>query len=214
MGLLAGIQSILTIAYSLIVTGVFGNIGRDWLAGYGIGARLELLLVPMVFGIGGAAMVATGTLVGAGRRADAIRTGWMAAAAAGGVTGLIGVLLAIWPGLWSGLFTDDAAIAAATEAYLTYVGPVYAFFGVGLCLYFASQGLETLPIPVAGAVLRLLVVVGGFTALAAAQMLGPQAALIVVTASMAAYGLFVAVGLWLGPWSMRGAAQPAGAGQT
>ena len=72
-GLLAGSQSIMTVGYALIATGVFARFGQDWLAGYGIGARLELLLIPIIFGIGGATMVATGTLMGAGRRADAVR---------------------------------------------------------------------------------------------------------------------------------------------
>ena len=64
-GLFAGSQSIMTIAYALIATAAFARFGPDWLAGYGIGARLELLLIPIVFGIGGATMVGTGTLLGA-----------------------------------------------------------------------------------------------------------------------------------------------------
>ncbi|MEM6663303.1 MAG: MATE family efflux transporter [Pseudomonadota bacterium] len=202
-GLLAGSQSLMTIGYSLIVTGVFASLGRDWLAGYGIGARLELLLIPVVFGIGGAAMVGCGTLAGAGRRADAIRMGWIATGLAGGILTLIGAVLALAPWLWTGLFTDEPAIAAAGAAYLGWVGPVYGFFGIGLCLYFASQGLDTLRLPVAGALLRLVIVCVGLWALAQTGTLGPETALAVVAASMVAYGGTVALALWLGPWSSR-----------
>ena len=199
-GLLAGSQSIMTIAYTLIATGVFARFGQHWLAGYGIGARLELLLIPIVFGIGGATMVATGTLVGAGRRADALRTAWLASAASAAILGAIGVVLAVWPTLWTGLFTTDAEIAAAAAAYLARVGPAYAAFGLGLCLYFASQGLETLLIPVAGALLRVIVVAGGFWALGLTGGLDPRSALWVVVVAMLAYGGVVAAGLALGPW--------------
>jgi Na+-driven multidrug efflux pump len=45
--------------------------------------------------------------------------------------------------------------------YLRIVGPVYAFFGVGLALYFASQGAGRLAWPLTASVVRLVVAVGG-----------------------------------------------------
>lgn len=199
-GALAGSQTVMTIAYSLIATAVFGNMGAEWLAGYGIGMRLELLIVPVIFGIGGAGMVATGTLLGAGRRADAIRMGWLSAFSAAALAGAIGLVVSVWPWLWTGLFTDSPEIAAAAAKTLGRVGPFYGFFALGLCLYFVSQGLETLRFPVAGALLRLAVVAGGFTLLDRQDQLTPDAALWVVAAAMIAYGTSVALGLRLGPW--------------
>ncbi len=199
-GLLAGSQSIMTIAYALIATGVFARFGQEWLAGYGIGARLELLLIPIVFGLGGATMVGTGTLLGAGRRADALAMGWTGTFISAAVLGMIGTVVAIWPGIWIGLFTDDAAISGAASAYLSRVGPAYAFFGLGLCLYFASQGMATLAIPVAGALLRIVIIVGGFSILSVGGAMTPAAALWVIVAAMVAYGGAVAIGLRLGPW--------------
>jgi Na+-driven multidrug efflux pump len=198
VGLLAGSQSFLTIIYTMLATAVFARMGADWLAGYGIGARLEMFVVPFVFGIGGASMVATGTLLGAGRRADAIRMGWMAAYWAAAILGVVGTVLAIWPGLWTGMFTDDPAIQAAAAAYLLRIGPLYAFFALGLCLYLASQGMETLTVPVIGAILRLLVVAAGFGVLSLADALTPENALIVIAISMAIYGGSVALGLRAG----------------
>jgi Na+-driven multidrug efflux pump len=182
----------------MLAAAVFARMGADWLAGYGIGARLEMFVVPFVFGIGGASMVATGTLLGAGRRADAIRMGWMAAYWAAAILGVVGTVLAIWPGLWTGMFTDDPAIQAAAAAYLLRIGPLYAFFALGLCLYLASQGMETLTVPVIGAILRLLVVAAGFGVLSLADALTPENALIVIAISMAIYGGSVALGLRAG----------------
>ena len=199
-GTLAGSQTIMTIAYSMLATAVFGNLSAEWLAGYGIAMRLELLIVPVIFGIGGAGMVATGTLLGAGRRADAIRMGWLSAFVAAGLVGTIGLVLSIWPGLWIGLFTDQPQIAETAAQTLRRVGPCYAFFGMGLCLYFVSQGLATLPIPVLGAVLRLSVVGSGFWVLSSMDLLNTETALWTVSLAMVFYGCFVALGLALGPW--------------
>ena len=203
-GTLAGSQTVMTIAYSLLATAVFGNLSAEWLAGYGIAMRLELLIVPVIFGIGGAGMVATGTLLGAGRRGDAIRMGWLSALTAAGLVGTIGLVLSIWPSLWTGLFTDQPEIADTAAQTLGIVGPCYAFFGLGLCLYFVSQGLATLPIPVLGAVLRLTVVGAVFWILAQSGSLTTDTALWTVSGAMIFYGCFVAIGLATGPWRHTG----------
>ena len=49
----------------------------------------------------------------------------------------------------------------AGAAYLRVVGPTYGFFGLGLSLYFASQGAGRLAWPLLGGLVRLLVAVGG-----------------------------------------------------
>lgn len=202
-GLLAGSQTAMTIAYSVIATAVFGHISAVWLAGYGIGVRLEMLVVPLIFGTGGAGIAMTGTLLGAGRRRDAIRIGWLCAGLSAALVGSIGVAAALAPWMWSGLYTDDPEIASAAAAYLRLVGPFYGFFALGLSLYFVSQGLATLLYPVIGAALRLAVVVLGLGLLIWIDALTPIRALIIVAAAMLLYGIFVAIMLRLGPWRPR-----------
>ena len=41
---------------------------------------------------------------------------------------------------WLGLFGHDPRMLETGTAYLRVVGPAYGFFGLGLSLYFASQG--------------------------------------------------------------------------
>ena len=58
------VQTNLTVA---IATGFVGALGPAAIAGYGIGARLEYLLIPLVFGLGGPLVAMVGTNIGAHR---------------------------------------------------------------------------------------------------------------------------------------------------
>jgi Na+-driven multidrug efflux pump len=102
-----------------------------------------------------------GTNVGAGRGPRAERVAWIGAALAAAATGAMGLWGALFPHAWLGLFTTEPEIVAAGSAYLRIVGPVYAFFGAGFALYFASQGAGRLWWPLAASVVRLAVAVGG-----------------------------------------------------
>ena len=199
-GLLAASQSVATILAAMLATAYVARLGDAALAGYGIGVRLELLLVPVVFGIGGAAIAVTRAHVGGGRRALAIRGAWLAAFMAAAMVGVIGVLTALWPELWRGWFTDIPAVAAVTDHYLRVVGPFYGFFGLGLCLYFASQGLNTLFWPVFGTFLRLAVVAAGVGALSLQGAPNLSHLLIVVAAGILTYGGVIAAGLHWRAW--------------
>src|SRR5258708_37204532 len=50
---------------------------------------------------------------------------------------------------------------ATGVAYLRHVGPTYGFFGLGLSLYFASQGAGRLAWPLLAGLIRLVIAVGG-----------------------------------------------------
>jgi Na+-driven multidrug efflux pump len=102
-----------------------------------------------------------GTSVGAGDRARAVRVAWVGAGLAAAVTGTIGILAALAPRAWLGLFTADPAVLAAGTRYLTVVGPFYGFFGAGLALYFASQGAGRLLWPLVAGFARLAVAGAG-----------------------------------------------------
>jgi Na+-driven multidrug efflux pump len=61
------------------------------------------------------------------------------------------------------LFTTDPGVTAAANSYFAWAGPAFAFFGVGACLYFASQGAAKVGGPVLAYSGRLLTVaVGGW----------------------------------------------------
>ncbi|MBB1090440.1 MATE family efflux transporter [Rhodopseudomonas palustris] len=196
MACLAPLQSVLTI---LIFTKILATFGTATLAGYGIGSRLEFLLIPIAFAFGVASIPMVGMAVGAGMIARARRVAWTAGAVSALIIGLVGVALAIQPSLWVSLFTSDPAVAAAAHSYFGWAGPGFAFFGLGVTLYFASQGAAKVGGPVLAATARLLLVAIGGTALAAAG--APASALFaLVGAAMVVYGLGTASAIRMTRW--------------
>jgi putative MATE family efflux protein len=154
-----GLINSTAIAVTVItVTGFVGRYGIEALAGYGLGSRLELMLIPISFGIGGALTVAVGVNVGAGQFARARQTAWTGAGMTFAIIGAIGVAVALMPGLWLDLFTADPKAYEFGALYLTIAAPLYGFFGGGQALYFASQGTGRMTLPVLVSVVRLLVV--------------------------------------------------------
>ncbi len=193
-------NTLLTNVYIMVLTGLVGTFGTAALAGYGLGARLEYLLIPLVFGFGGALVPMVGTNVGAGQHARALRVAWTGAALAGAVTGSIGLVGALAPWLWLGLFTTDPEILAAGTTYLQLVGPTYVFFGLGLSLYFSSQGAGRLTWPLVGGVVRLGVAAGGGW-LAIHWLGGGLTGMFMATAAaLALYGTIVGGAILLGAW--------------
>src|SRR5665647_2624453 len=157
---LSPLQSILTI---LIFTRILAGFGTETLAGYGIGSRLEFLLTPIAFAFGVASVPMVGMAIGAGLVTRARQVAWTAAAAAGVSVGLVGVVVAVKPALWVSLFTRDPGVTAAANSYFAWAGPAFVFFGIGACLYFASQGAARVGGPVIAYTARLLMVaIGGW----------------------------------------------------
>jgi putative MATE family efflux protein len=152
------VQTNLTIA---IATGLVGRFGAAAIAGYGTGSRLEYLLVPLVFGLGGPLVAMVGTNIGAGQRERALRAAWIGAAIAAGMCEAIGLFAAAFPTAWLSLFDTDPAMLDAGARYLHAVGPLYGLFGLGLALYFASQGAGRLMWPLLANFSRLGIAAGG-----------------------------------------------------
>src|ERR1700736_2639111 len=153
------LQTSLTVALTTGLVGVAG--GADAVAGYGTGARLEYLLIPLTFGLGGPLVALVGTNIGAGQPARALRIALIGGGLAFLLTETVGIAAAIWPNAWLGLFGNDPRMIATGSEYLRIVGPAYGFFGLGLSLYFASQGAGRLIWPLISGLARLLVAIGG-----------------------------------------------------
>jgi MATE family, multidrug efflux pump len=197
------VQTNLTIA---IATGFVGRFGPAAIAGYGTGSRLEYLLVPLVFGLGGPLVALVGTNIGAGQHERALRAAWIGAGIAAGLTEMIGLGAAAMPHAWLSLFDTDPAMLDAGSRYLHAVGPFYGLFGLGMALYFASQGAGRLLWPLLANFTRLLIAgVGGWLAL---RWSGDVSSVfIALSAALVAFGLInagaVASGAWFGPITRR-----------
>jgi len=161
VGALASLIAFMTNLTVAFTTGMISAFGPPAIAGYGVGSRLEYLLVPLTFGFGGPLVALVGTNIGAGKRDRAIRTAWVGGGIAFVLTEAIGLAGATAPVAWLSLFGSDPEMIAAGTAYLRAVGPFYGFFGLGMALYFASQGAGRLWWPLLAAVVRLAIAVGG-----------------------------------------------------
>jgi putative MATE family efflux protein len=142
----------------LTATALVSPLGSAALAGFGLGIRLEYLQIPIVFGFGAAMVAMVGMNTGAGQRVRARRVAWTGALLAAGMTSLVGLAAAVFPAAWLGLFTQDAEAIRVGSAYLRVVGPAYGLFGLGLALYFASQGARRMGWSLAAGLGRLAVV--------------------------------------------------------
>lgn len=159
VGAVSSLQTNVTIALATAL--VARQAGATAVAGFGTAARLEYLLIPMVFGLGAPLVALVGTNMGAGNHARALRIALIGGGIAFALTEIIGLSASIWPQAWLGLFSDDPLLIETGSAYLRIVGPVYGFYGLGLSLYFASQGAGRLFWPLASGFLRMALALGG-----------------------------------------------------
>jgi putative MATE family efflux protein len=200
VGLPASLNPVISNASIALATGYMGSFGTIAVAGYGVAARLEYILVPIAFGFGSALTAMVATNMGAGQARRAKQVTWAGAGIVLAVTGLIGVAAALWPGAWMGIFTTDEAVREAGSRYLRIVGGCYGFFGLGLALFFASQGAGRMLWPLAASTTRFAVIaVGGWICI---RLLSapPAAFFTVVALSFAAYALTLALAIRWSDW--------------
>jgi putative MATE family efflux protein len=191
------LQSVLTI---LIFTGFVARIGVQPLAGYGIGQRLEFILIPITFGIGVAAVPMVGMAIGAGNVIRARRVAWTAGGLAAFNLGVIGGLVSIAPDLWATNFTRDSGVLEYTRQYLRWAGPAFALYGLGLALFFAAQGSGKILGPVLAGTLRLALVAGVGAWLASRSAPAGQFFALIGVA-MTVFGISVALALRFSSWT-------------
>lgn len=207
VGALSAVNSIQTNAVIAGATALVAtSVGVGAVAGFGTGVRLEYLLVPLIFGIGAPMVAMIGTNIGAGRQDRALSIAMAGAGIAFIVTEALGLAAALFPEVWLGLFSAEPDMIVAGTAYLRIVGPVYGFFGLGLSLYFASQGAGKLFWPITGGFLRVAIALGG--GWLALKLTGSIEWLFVALAvALVVYGLivFAAVrsGLWFRPLAIE-----------
>jgi Na+-driven multidrug efflux pump len=216
--MVAALVTISTNLTIMIGTAYVGHWGAAAIAGYGTGTRLEYMMIPLVFGLGGPLVAMVGTNIGAGRRERALKAAWIGAAISVGLTEAIGLLAALFPRAWLSLFDTEPAMLDTGTTYLRAVGPFYGMLGLAMSLYFASQGAGRLRWPLTANVVRLATAaIGGWAALHFGG--GLLQIFLVQSLALAAFGLInaaaVAGGSWFGPVSWlripRGLA-PKGAG--
>jgi putative MATE family efflux protein len=199
VGAVACISPFQTVVTILILTRLVTGFGTETLAGYGIGTRLEFLLVPIAFAIGVASVPVVGMAIGAGNSQRARQAAWTAAAMATAILGALGMVVAVVPEVWTTLFTHETTVVRSSASYFLWAGPFYGLFGLGLSLYFSSLGAGKATGPVLAGTLRLALVATGGALLAYCNcpswMIFALAGL-----GMAAYGISTVLFVKFTPW--------------
>jgi len=139
--------------------------GQEALVGFGLAARLEYVLVPFAFSIGMALIALAGQARGAGDDGLARRLALAGVLGSGALLGLLGIVAALMPQLWLGLFDMSEQAYATAVRYLRIVAPFYAFFGIAVTGFFAAQAFGRITPVMIGAALRLVTLaIGGYWA--------------------------------------------------
>jgi putative MATE family efflux protein len=208
VGFLSAIGTVQVNLTVTLVTAAVGRFGADAIAGYGIASRLDYIQIPLIFGLGTALVTMVGHNIGAGQSARARSIAWIGAAIAFGMTETIGLAAAIFPQAWIGLFSDEPEVMAMGTLYLRTVAPVYGAVGLGLALYFASQGAKRVLFPVLAGTVRMIV--AAFIGWAAVIWFGAGLSTLFQITALAAvsYGFLTAVVMMGGAWGQHHASRP------
>jgi Na+-driven multidrug efflux pump len=118
----------------VVLTGIAGQFGPETAVGYAMGARLEYIMQPVAFGFGTAIVAMVGTNWGAKQYRRARQIAWRGAATTALLCGALGLVVALQPNIWLGLFSNDAEVVRLGALYLRIVGPAY-FFSVSASGY-------------------------------------------------------------------------------
>ena len=141
-----------------VVTATVSHYGIEALAGYGLGSRIEIIITPLVFGIGSVLTAAVGINAGANQMSRAKKVAWVGAIMSFIIIGVISIAVAVYPELWLNNFETNNLSEKYAILYLIIVGPFYCFFAAGQTLYFASQGTGKIFFPVIVGIIRFLTV--------------------------------------------------------
>ena len=199
----ASVSPLLTVGTILVLTGLVGTFGTEALAGYGIGSRVEFLMIPLIFGIGTAMTSIVGANIGAKEIIRAEKVGIYGGSTAGIISVFIGLTLALFPESWIQFFTNDPKAFEVTKRYIQLVGPFYIFQGVGLSLYFASQGANAMKWPTIATIIRFLVASIGGAISVYWLGLGIESIFISSSVAMTIFGIMIFVTIKRGAWRVN-----------
>jgi len=203
VGLIASFSALTANLTAMLVTGLVARFGVTALAGYGIGVRLEFMLVPLAFGIGSGLTTLVGVAVGANDWKRAVRVAWIGGGVAFGLIGTFGWIVALFAEGWSRLFTSDPQVIAATVAYITHVAPFYCLFGLGMTLSFASQGAGRMKAPLFAGIARMIVATAGGWFAVDRLGLGLDGVFTAIAAGIILFGAMIAGPLLIKPWQPK-----------
>jgi Na+-driven multidrug efflux pump len=203
VGLVASALASVANLTTILVTRQVSAYGLAAVAAYGVTARVEFLMIPIMFGIGSSLTALVGRAAGGGDWASARKTAWLGAAVALSIALPIGGFTFFFPHAIANALARDAEVGAIAARGLVYLGPALAGFGLGISLYFASLGAARLAGPTCGALARISLAAGGGYLLANVAGMGLDGFFLAVALGLTAYGAITAASVRPGVWRER-----------
>ncbi len=200
VGVPASLSTLINYLGLMVLTGVVARLGDSHLAAYGLGTRVDFLLMSLAYGFGVAVLTLVGLSTGARQRhrtkVYVLRAGSINAS----FLAIFSIVLFEWPEVWLRLFTQDAEVLAVGANYFRWIAPSYPFMGIAMVISFAFQGLGRATIPLLWMVVRVVGVV--LTSLVAVAWFGATDTAvfaIVAGGNILSAGIMTLLFLWLGP---------------
>jgi Na+-driven multidrug efflux pump len=163
VALLSSLQILVSNVALIAITAYVAHFGIEALAGYGLAARVELLISSMVLALGVGTTTMVGTCVGAGLEARARRVTLVSCLLAAAIFAVIGLGVAFSGKSIAGLFTHVEEVVFAASSYFYATGLVYGFMAAFVILFSAYQGWGRATAPLLVSLLRVaIVLVGGW----------------------------------------------------
>jgi len=170
VGIPAAVSTSINNVGLMALTAVVTRLGEHDLAAYGLGTRLDFVLMSFGYGVGAGVLTLVGMATGA-RRPERVRAFTTRGVAIAVVLLTLPGLLFWWrPALWLGMFTADPSVHAIGAQYFAIIGPTYPLLGVSMVVAFAFQGLGRATLPLAVMVVRVAAVL--LAAVVCTQQLG------------------------------------------
>jgi len=151
----------------LLLTAIVARYGTNEIAAFGLGTRLDFLIITLAFGVGSALLTLVGLAAGA---KDLERVASLFSRAVALVVVMLAAVAAVlfWrPDTWLALFTREPDILAVGGEYLRIIAPSYPFVGASMACAFTFQGLGRAMFPLVLVTTRTAAVIVAAIALAA-----------------------------------------------
>jgi putative MATE family efflux protein len=159
----------------MVLTAVVARLGAADLAAYGLGTRLDFVLMSLAYGVAAGVLTLVGLATGA-QRPDRVRA-FVARgiAIAVALLALPGIVVFWRPSLWLGMFSTDPSIQSIGGLYFRIVGPTYPLLGASMVASFAFQGLGRATLPLIVMIVRVAAVLIAAVVCTSVLGLGEQA---------------------------------------
>lgn len=140
IGLPASLQMFFRSIMGLFLMGIVASFGTIAVAAYGIGMRLQMIVLMPAFAFGGAAATLVGQNLGAKKSKRAQRSAWTATTLDTFLMVLVAILFFVFAPQIVGFFIKDENVISIGTQFLRITAPFYLFIPLGVVLGQALAG--------------------------------------------------------------------------